>query len=90
MRKENIEIIKELYVDDYCINDLDARIDNVRNGRRPEYNGGYYMGYISSLYDMGHINHDDIDSLASEVELCKLSENSEIRVKTGLESLFNL
>lgn len=68
MRKENIEIIKELYVDDYCINDLDTKIDNVRNGKRPEYNRGYYMGYVFSLYDMGYINNDDLDSLASEVE----------------------
>lgn len=68
MLKENIDILKELCFDEFCINDLDAKIDNVRNGKRPEYNRGYYMGYIFSLYDMGHINNDDLESLASEVE----------------------
>ena len=68
MLKENIDILKEIYMHDYSINDLDARIDNVRNGRRPEYDRGYYMGYVVSLYDMGYLNKDDLDSLASEVE----------------------
>ena len=68
MRKENIEILQELCFDEYSINDLDTKIDNVRNGRRPEYSRGYYMGYVFSLYDMGNINSDDLDSLASEVE----------------------
>lgn len=68
MLKENIDILKELCFDEFCINDLDTKIDNVRNGKRPEYNRGYYMGYVFSLYDMGHINNDDLDSLASEVE----------------------
>ena len=68
MRMENLDIFKELWVDEYCIKDLDSKIDNVRNGKKPDYNRGYYMGYIFSLYDMGHIDNDDLDSLASEVE----------------------
>lgn len=40
----------------------------MRNGKRPDYNRGYYMGYLFSLYDMGHINDDELDSFASEVE----------------------
>lgn len=68
MRMENLDIFKELCFDEYSIKDLDSKIDNVRNGKQPEYSRGYYMGYIFSLYDMGHINNDDLDSLASEVE----------------------
>lgn len=68
MRKENIEILKELCMDEYCINDLEKKVDHVHSEKRSDYSMGYYMGYIYSLYDMGHINNDDLDSLASEVE----------------------
>ena len=72
MRKESIDILKEINLDEWLINDLDKKIDNFHNQKRPEYcNGycnGYYMGYIFALYDTGLIDCDDLDSLASEVE----------------------
>lgn len=68
MREENIKILKELCFDEYCINDLEKKVNHVRSEKRSDYSMGYYMGYIYSLYDMGHINNDDLDSLASEVE----------------------
>lgn len=53
MRMENFDIFKELCFDEYVIKDLDSKIDNVRKGNKSDYNRGYYMGYIFSLYDMG-------------------------------------
>lgn len=68
MRKESIDILKEINLDEWLINDLDKKIDNFRNKKRPEYCNGYYMGYIFALYDMGHIDDIDLDYLALEVE----------------------
>lgn len=68
MRKESIDILKEINLDEYCINDLDKKIENFHNQKRPEYCNGYYMGYIFALYDTGLIDCDDLDYLALEVE----------------------
>lgn len=68
MRKESIDILKEINLDEWLINDLDKNIDNFRNKKRPEYCNGYYMGYIFALYDTGLIDSDDLDYLALEVE----------------------
>lgn len=68
MRKESIDILKEINIDEWLINDLDKKIDNVRNGKRSNYCKGYYMGYIFALHDTGLIDSDDLDYLALEVE----------------------
>lgn len=68
MRKENLEILEELGLNEYCINDLVKKVNHVHSEKRSYFSMVYYMGYIYSLYDMGHIDNDDFDSLASEVE----------------------
>lgn len=68
MRKESIDILKEINLDEWLINDLDKKIVNVRYGKWSNYCKGYYMGYIFALYDTSHIDDIDLDYLALEVE----------------------
>ena len=68
MIDENINTLKKLNIAEYNIIDLENKIDNVKNGKKVDYNSGFYMGYIFALYDTGLVDSVDLYSLASEVE----------------------
>lgn len=68
MKEENIKILEEINLDSSVIDELIRRIDYVNHGRRVEYNRGFYMGFINSLFVIGVISAISLDLLASEVE----------------------
>lgn len=68
MTENNINLLKGIGLDEYCISDLSKRIDNVINLKNDNYNRGYYMGYITALLCYGVLPSRDFDSLAVAVE----------------------
>lgn len=68
MIDENINTLKKLNIAEYNIIDLENKIDNVKNGKKVDYNRGFYMGYIFALYDTGLVGSVDLDLFASEIE----------------------